>query len=72
MVTMEMAPEATRAGIGPAILDSDELFKWQLRVARRADALVRDAARATRETDRRVWLRAELETYENWPGGLSR
>ena len=63
MITLEMSSEAT-ALIAPAIVEAEELFDLQLRVARRADALARRLNRATRDVDRRVWLRAELEVFE--------
>ena len=63
MITLEMSSEAT-ATVAPAIVEAEELFDLQLRVARRADALARRFNRATRDVDRRVWLRAELEVFE--------
>lgn len=63
MITLEMPPEATGT-IVPVSVDGGELFSLQLLVARRADALARRLRWATREFDRRLWLRAELEVFE--------
>jgi hypothetical protein len=48
------APEAT----------TEPILETLLLVARRADALARRQPPAGRETDRRVWLRAELEIFD--------
>jgi hypothetical protein len=40
------------------------LFDLQLRVARRSDALARGCS-ASRTLDRKLWLRAEQEIFEN-------
>ena len=57
MTTLEIPAAITAAA--PA----DELLKLQLRVARRADVLAWQA-RGARDTDRRLWLRAEYEVLE--------
>ena len=63
MMTLEMPVEATQAT--PATSSSTEVLLETLRrVARRADVLARQRQCATRESDRRVWLRAELEIFD--------
>ena len=63
MITLEQPSEAT-AMTTPVMVDVGELFSLQLLVARRADALAHRLSGATREMDRRLWLRAELEVFE--------
>lgn len=56
----------------PSHLSAEHLVKLQMRVARRADQISRQAAcnrqqhegGQARERDRAVWLRAELEVLE--------
>ena len=62
MTNLEM-PEAA-ARITPVECEVEPLLELQLLVARRADVLARRNLSATREVDRRVWLRAELEVFE--------
>jgi hypothetical protein len=63
MITLEIPSEATVMH-APVIVEVGELFGLQLLVARRADALARRLSMVTREIDRRLWLRAELEVFE--------
>ena len=58
--------ETPTATIAPArsAPDLEPILDTLLLVARRADALARRHLPASRETDRRVWLRAELEIFE--------
>jgi hypothetical protein len=62
MTTLEMPTEiiapVSAAGAAEHLLDT------LLLVARRADILARRQQSATRETDRRVWLRAEMEIFD--------
>ena len=62
MPNLEM-PEPT-ARITPVENEVEPLVQLQLLVARRADVLARRNLPATREIDRRLWLRAELEVFE--------
>ena len=62
MSYLEM-PEAT-ARITRVENEAEPLLQLQLLVARRADVLARRNLPATREVDRRVWLRAELEVFD--------
>lgn len=57
MTSLALPPEPT-----PAFAPG-ELTDIQLRVARRADELAR-RFHANRDTDRRLWLRAEFEVFE--------
>jgi hypothetical protein len=63
MTNLEMPPEAA-APIQSAGSEAELLFALQLLVARRADALARRTLPASREGDRRVWLRAEREIFD--------
>ena len=47
-----------------SVAHSERVLDTLLLVARRADALARRQQQAGRETDRRVWLRAEFEIFE--------
>ena len=47
-----------------SVAHSERVLDTLLLVARRADALARRQQKAGRETDRRVWLRAEFEIFE--------
>lgn len=62
MMTLEMPVEMT--GAAPAAPGTEPVLETLKLVARRADALARRQPFATRETDRRVWLRAELEIFD--------
>lgn len=57
MTSLELLAEPVSAHVPGA------LAELQLRVARRADELAR-RRHADRDTDRRLWLRAELEVFE--------
>ena len=57
MTSLELLSEPASAHVPGA------LAELQLRVARRADELAR-RCHAGRDTDRRLWLRAELEVFE--------
>ena len=46
------------------VAQSERILDTLLLVARRADVLARRQQKAGRETDRRVWLRAEFEIFE--------
>ena len=63
MTHLELPPEtvAPATSVGP---EAEPLFELQLCVARRADVLARGALPSSRDVDRRVWLRAELEIFE--------
>lgn len=63
MTTVETPPEVTDSTI-PASMKGEPLLDLQLQVARRADAIARRHRTATREVDRRVWLRAEWEIFD--------
>ena len=63
MTHLELPPEAL-APITPVGPEVEPLFKLQLLVARRADVLARRSLPSSRDVDRRVWLRAELEIFE--------
>jgi hypothetical protein len=65
MTTLEMPTEI----IAPlsAATAAEEVLDTLLLVARRADILARRQQSATRETDRRVWLRAEMEIFDAGP-----
>ena len=60
MTNLETLPEAPAQAL-PDGAEAEPLFALQLLVARRADALARRFLPASRDLDRRVWLRAELE-----------
>ena len=62
MTTLEM-PTETIAPVSAATAAEDVLDTLLL-VARRADILARRHQSATRETDRRLWLRAEMEIFD--------
>jgi hypothetical protein len=62
MTTLEM-PTETIAPVSAATAAEDVLDTLLL-VARRADILARRQQTATRETDRRLWLRAEMEIFD--------
>ena len=62
MTTLEM-PTETIAPVSAATAAEDVLDTLLL-VARRADILARRQQSATRETDRRLWLRAEMEIFD--------
>lgn len=62
MITLETAPEAAASEMLEA--KTEPILETLLLVARRADALARRYLPASRETDRRVWLRAELEVLD--------
>jgi hypothetical protein len=47
-----------------SVAPAERVLDTLLLVARRADALARRQQQTGRETDRRVWLRAELEVFE--------
>ena len=59
MATLEIPTENFDA----LTLESEALLEIQLSVARRADELSRRFG-TSRETDRRLWLRAECEVFE--------
>ena len=62
MTTLEI-PTETIAPV-PATTAAEHVLDTLLLVARRADTLARRQRSATRETDRRVWLRAEMEIFD--------
>ena len=62
MTTLEMPVETIETA--PAIGGGELVLETLKLVARRADALSRRSHTTTREADRRVWLRAELEIFE--------
>lgn len=64
MTAVELPPPAI-APLSRVVAETRALFDMQLRVARRADSLARRQPVATRENDRRTWLRAECEVFEN-------
>ena len=45
---------------------AEPILNTLLLIARRADVLARHQRRTGRETDRRVWLRAEWEIFESF------
>jgi hypothetical protein len=61
--TVEVSTEASDSSI-PSSQERGILFDLQLRVARRSDALARGCI-SSRTFDRRLWLRAEQEIFEN-------
>jgi hypothetical protein len=72
MTTLEMPTDTITAA--PAAAVAQPVLDTLLLVARRADTLARRRHAATRETDRRVWLRAEMEIFDarariELPGG---
>ena len=62
---LELAP-----ALNPVVITAEPLFEIQLLVARRADALARRHLPPTRDIDRLVWLRAELEILDGRMCGL--
>jgi hypothetical protein len=62
MTTLEMPTETIATA--PTATVAEHVLDTLLLVARRADALARREQSATRETDRRVWLRAEMEIFD--------
>lgn len=62
MITLETAPE-TAAREEPEA-KGEPILETLFLVARRADALARRYLPTSPETDRRVWLRAELEIFD--------
>lgn len=61
-MTALLAPSAAPASLSDSFLD-DPLFQLQIRVARRADELARQAGPG-RDTDVRSWQQAEQEIME--------
>lgn len=62
MITCETSPEApVSEGLEAK---AEPVLETLFLVARRADTLARHYLPASRETDRRVWLRAELEIFD--------
>ncbi len=63
MMTLEMPVETTDAPTA-APAPTELVLETLRRVARRADALSGKLKSTTRESDRRVWLRAEFEIFD--------
>jgi hypothetical protein len=61
-MTALLAPSAAPASLSDSFLD-EPLFQMQIRVARRADELARQAT-TDREADMRAWHQAEREVLE--------
>jgi hypothetical protein len=66
MTTLEILSEAPQlfAERENDLPEMNELLELQLHAARRSDQLARRFCSGNRATDRRIWLRAELEVFE--------
>jgi hypothetical protein len=67
MTTLDHAHPQTApltATAGGSSAEAHHLVAVQLHVARRADELSRRGPRPSSEADRRAWLRAEFEVFE--------